>query len=139
LLFFSILMIYLIFGLIISESVGISAISTQNYDSFDIFFENFSIFNTQIYRFLAYKIITIIISIFGALILFSILFIIVNFINMFLNLEKNHILFVLTYLISITYGISIIFVSDLISYLIFVYKRDNFDLSKLEPEILSDV
>ncbi len=130
-------MFYILVGLVMSESVGISAISSQNYDAFDIFFENFSIFNSQVYRFLAYKIISIFISIFGAILLLTIAFILTKFINYFLKLNELHILYFLVYLIAISYGFSVYFVSDFISYLIFVYKRDNFDLSKLEPEIHS--
>ncbi|MDT7880242.1 MAG: hypothetical protein RQ990_05260 [Candidatus Hydrothermia bacterium] len=133
----AILMFYILVGLVMSENVGISAISSQNYDAFDIFFENFSIFNSQVYRFLAYKIISIFISIFGAILLLTIAFILIKFINYFLKLNELHILYFLVYLIAISYGFSVYFVSDFISYLIFVYKRDNFDLSKLEPEIHS--
>jgi len=134
---FSILMFYILIGLFVSESVGISAISSQNYDAFDIFFENFSVFNSQVYRFLTYKIISIFISIFGTILMIIIFLILVKFINYFLRLNELHILYFLLYLIAVSYGFSIYFVSDFISYLIFIYKRDNFDLSKLEPEIHS--
>ncbi len=136
-LFFSILIFYILIGLVVSESVGISAISSQNYDAFDVFFENFSVFNSQLYRFFAYKIISIFISIFGTILMLIIAYVLIKFINYFLNLNEFHILYFLVYLVAISYGFSVYFVSDFISYLIFVYKRDNFDLSKLEPEVHS--
>ncbi len=134
---FSILVIYLTIGLFVSESVGICAISTQNYDSFDIFFESFSIINNQIYRFFAYKLTSIISAIFGGIIMFAFLYLAIKTLNYFLNLDKFHILYILTYIFAISYSFSVLFISDLISYLVLVYKRDNVDLSKLEPEIYS--
>ena len=76
-------------------------------------------------------------SIFGTILMLIIAFVLVKFINYFLNLNELHILYFLLYLIPFSYGFSVYFVSDFISYLIFIYKRDNFDLSKLEPEIHS--
>lgn len=137
LLIFTILLFYLIIGLIVSESVGISAISTQNYDSFDIIFESFSMFNNQLHRLISYKLISIISAIFGGFIFFIVLYLIIQFLNQFLSLNELHILYILTYLFALSYSFSILFISDLIGYLVLVYKRDNVDISKLEPEIYS--
>lgn len=123
-LLFSILIFYILIGLFVSESVGISAISSQNYDAFDIFFENFSVFNSQVYRFLTYKIISIFMSIFGTILMLIIAFVLVKFINYFLNLNELHILYFLLYLIPFSYGFSVYFVSDFISYLIFLYIKE---------------
>ncbi len=136
-LFFAILIFYILIGLIMSESVGINAISTQEYDGFDVFFESFSLFNNQVYRFLFYKFITIACSIIGFAIMLAVLYLVISFINFFLKLNEVNIIYILTYLIAISYGFGILFVGDLISYLILVHKRDGFDLSKLEPEIHS--
>ncbi len=136
-LFFAVLIFYILIGLIMSESVGINAISTQEYDGFDVFFESFSLFNNQVHRFLLYKLITVAFSIIGFAIMLSVLYLVISFIGFFLKLDKLHILYILTYLIAISYGFGILFIGDLISYLILVYKRDGFDLSKLEPEVHS--
>ncbi|MCS7245015.1 MAG: hypothetical protein N2504_04090 [candidate division WOR-3 bacterium] len=136
-LFLSILVIYLLLGTTLSETIGMACISTQNFDSFDVFFETFSMLNNQIYRVISYKITSIITAVFGTIFLFAFLYTCVSIINVFLKLEHTHTLYILTYLIAPTYGLSTLFISDLFSYILLVYKRDNFDLSSIEPEIHS--
>lgn len=136
-LFISILVVYLLLGTILGETIGIACISTQDFDSFDVFFETFSMLNNQIHRAILYKVISIIASVLGGIFLLVLFYTCASIVNVFLKLEETHTLYTLTYLIALSYSISTLFISDLLSYIVLVYKRDNFDLSSLEPEIHS--
>ncbi len=131
--------LYLVIALIMSESVGVSAIVTQEYDAFDTLYESLSMFNSQVYRFVFYKLINLIQSALVGIIVGLVLhlgFVAWSRIAGWSVLDNPVYGYVMAFALS--FSVSVWFATDLIAYLVMVYKRDGVDLSKGLPESLEN-
>ncbi len=132
-------MLYLLIGLVMSEGVGIPAIVTQEYDAFDTLYESLSMFNSQVYRFVFYKLINLIQSALVGIIVGLVLhlgFVAWSRIAGWSVLDNPVYGYVMAFALS--FSVSVWFATDLIAYLVMVYKRDGVDLSKGLPESLEN-
>ncbi len=133
-------MVYLLVGLVMSEGVGIPAIATQEYDAFDTLYESLSMFNSQVYRFVFYKLINLLQSVLvGAVIGLLLHFGFVAWSRIAGWSVVDNPVYALVMAFALSFAISVWFATDLIAYLVMVYKRDGVDLSKGLPESLENI
>ena len=131
--------LYLVIALIMSESVGISAIATQEYDAFDTLYESLSMFNSQVYRFVAYKFINLVQSYLTAVVIGGVIYLGYLAWISITGWDLDELIFYVVLSFAYAFKLSVWFATDLISYLVMVYKRDGVDLSKGLPEALQDM
>ncbi len=131
--------LYLVIALIMSESVGISAIATQEYDAFDTLYESLSMFNSQVYRFVAYKTINMIQSYLTAIVIGGVIYLGYLAWISITGWGLDELIFYVVLSFAYSFKLSVWFATDLIAYLVMVYKRDGVDLSKGLPEALQNM
>ncbi len=115
------LLIYVLVGILLSETVGFPSIAVQEFDAFDILFESLSLFNSQIYRYLAYKLLNLTQSALAFLITYAFF----SYLNALL-MDTNA--GILTFIQAFSFAFSVYTCGDFLSYLVFIYKRDGTDL-----------
>ncbi|GEM_PF-1474148 len=131
--------LYLLVGLVMSEGVGIPAIATQEYDAFDTLYESLSMFNSQIYRFVFYRFINLAQSVLVGAVVGLVLhsgFLMWSRITGWEVLDNP--LYVLVMAFALSFAVSVWFATDLIAYLVMLYRRDGVDLSRGLPESLEN-